>query len=54
MNKLKRARQLVEEILNDYAEDAYETMGEAYRHGIEVGRAELAEEILEILNGEEK
>lgn len=58
MNKLAKIRQLCDESISDYEELQQEApgvvdsiIGEGSMH-IEKGRAELAEEILEILNGE--
>jgi hypothetical protein len=59
MSKLKKVAQLVDQVLSDeegygYFDAINEIQEEAYRAGIDDGRAELSSEINEILEGLDK
>lgn len=52
MKKLHEIKRLVQEAIGDYEELG--TLGDSTINQLEYGRYELAQEVLEILNGEEK
>lgn len=54
MNKLQLIRQKAQESIDDYADMTLTAGKMISEYDLEKGRAELAEEILEILNGEVK